>query len=282
MSDIVGILNPGEMGSSLAAAALATAGNVYWCSQGRSAATRERATKLGLTEITTLAEFCRTCTVILGVCPPHAARTQAQSLIDNGYKGLYLEANAIAPASVQQVASVLQAAAIQVVDGGIVGLPAFRRGSTWLYLSGHDADRVQHCLANGAFETVILGNDIGQASALKMLFAAWNKGRNALLSAILAAAEQRGVREALQQQWDQYDPGFTAGTHKRIRDVARKAWRFTGEMQEIASTLEESGVPGDFFSAAAEVYQRQAGFKDVLQPPELELLLKAIAARDDY
>jgi 3-hydroxyisobutyrate dehydrogenase-like beta-hydroxyacid dehydrogenase len=282
MNEIIGILNPGEMGTALAASALATTGRVYWCSEGRSAATRERATNTGFEELASLAEFCRRCTLIIGVCPPHAAFAQAHALIEADYKGLYLEANAISPSSVKLIEHLLQRAGITLVDGGIIGLPPAQRGTTWLYLSGSDSARVQRCFSNGVFETTIIGDAVGQASALKMLFAAWNKGRSALLGAILATAGQRGIREALEQQWDRYEPGFSATTHQRVRGVARKAWRFSAEMEEIAATLEESGVPGGFFSAAAEIYQRQAGFKDALQPPELEPLLKAIAPDEDY
>lgn len=282
MTEIVGILHPGEMGSSLAASMVETLGTVHWCSEGRSVATRQRALNAGLSEIRSMAEFCSSCTLIIGVCPPHAAFAQAHTLVESRYKGLYLEANAISPASVKLIAHLLQPAGITLVDGGIIGLPPTQRGTTWLYLSGPEAARVQFCFAKGLFETTILGEEIGQASALKMLFAAWNKGRNALLGAILATAEQRNVRDALEQQWERFDPGFSASTHKRIRDVARKAWRFAGEMEEIAATLEESGVPGGFFTAAADVYQRQSEFKDTPQLPELGRLLKAIAPDEDY
>lgn len=281
MTDIVGILHPGEMGSSLANTVRNSVGKLYWCSQGRSQATRARAEQQQLTEITSLRDFCKTCTLIIGVCPPHAARAQARALIDAGYHGLYLEANAISPATVQQLALELATAGITLIDGGIVGLPTMQRGTTWLYLSGPQAQQVQPCFSVGPIETVVLGEAIGQASALKMLFAAWNKGKNALLGAILATAEQTGVRTALEQQFDQFEPGFSTNAHQRLRGIARKAWRFPAEMQEIAGTLQANGVPAAFFTAAAEVYQRQAVCKDAGTPPSLETLLHLIANQPD-
>jgi hypothetical protein len=84
------------------------------------------------------------------------------------------------------------------------------------------------------------------------------------------------VRDALEKQWDIYEPGFSAATAKRICGVARKAWRFTGEMQEIAAMLADEQVPADFFEGAAEVYRRQEKYKDTKVPPELPAILQAV------
>jgi 3-hydroxyisobutyrate dehydrogenase-like beta-hydroxyacid dehydrogenase len=268
----LGILHPGEMGSFLAATAMATLGTVYWCSAGRSAATRARAAALGLSEIDSLEAFCRHCTHLVSVCPPHAAREQAEAVIAAGFRGVYVDANAIAPASMQELTSLLQDAGLQVVDGGIIGVPTQQRGQTWLYLSGVEAEAVAQCFRAGPLETGILGPESGQASALKMCFAAWNKGRNALLTAVLAAAEGLQVRAALQQQLDSYDAGFAAASEQRLRSIARKTWRFGPEMEEIEATLQTQGLPQGFFTAAAELYRRQSAFKDSPAPALTEIL----------
>jgi 3-hydroxyisobutyrate dehydrogenase-like beta-hydroxyacid dehydrogenase len=272
----LGLLHPGEMGISIAAAALENLPQVFWCSEGRSGATRQRAERHALTEISTLAEFCATCDLIIGVCPPHAAQTQAKALITHNFKGTYVEANAIAPAKVQQIAAELAGAGILCIDGGIIGLPAWNANSTWLYLSGDRLQTVAQCFSNGFLQVKTLGSEIGQASALKMCFAAWNKGNTALLAAILGSAETYGVRTELEQQWDIFTPGFTRKTHTRITETARKAWRFAGEMEEIAATLQQSGMPEDFFLGAAEVYRRLASFKDIADAPAIGEILEVI------
>ncbi|MEO5888162.1 MAG: DUF1932 domain-containing protein, partial [Anaerolineales bacterium] len=55
-----------------------------------------------------------------------------------------------------------------------------------------------------------------------------------------------------------------------------KAWRFEGEMHEIASTFQEAGLPSGFHEAAAEVFRRMANFKDAAESPRLEEVLKAL------
>jgi 3-hydroxyisobutyrate dehydrogenase-like beta-hydroxyacid dehydrogenase len=277
MSIRLGVLNPGEMGISIAAAALENLPEVFWCSEGRSAATRKRAQQYGLTEISSMAGFCDTCDLIIGVCPPHSAYEQASMLVMKGFKGTYVEANAIAPAKAEAIAEKLEAAGIHCIDGGIIGLPAWRADSTWLYLSGSNTEKVTRCFTKGFLKTCVLGSNIGQASALKMCYAGWNKGSIALLATILGAAENHGVRTALEQQWNIFTPGFTQETHKRITGTARKAWRFTGEMEEIAATLQQSDMPADFFTGAAEIYRRESMFKDIGEAPAIEEVLKALA-----
>jgi hypothetical protein len=41
-----------------------------------------------------------------------------------------------------------------------------------------------------------------------------------------------------------------------------RAWRFAGEMDEVADTFASHGVPDGFHRTAAELYRRLAGFKD--------------------
>jgi 3-hydroxyisobutyrate dehydrogenase-like beta-hydroxyacid dehydrogenase len=264
------------MGISLSAAALQNLPRVFWCSEGRSSATRERAERQGLTEVDTFSGFCATCDLIIGVCPPHAAATQARTLITEKFKGTYVEANAIAPLKVRQIAEELTRAGITCIDGGIIGLPAWKAGSTWLYLSGENPEQVTQCFSRGFLQVKVLGADIGQASALKMCFAAWNKGNTALLAAILGAAETHGVRAELEQQWDAFTPGFTRQTHSRMTGTARKAWRFAGEMEEIAATLQHSGMPPEFFLGAADIYRRLSSFKDIADAPAIDEILEAI------
>ena len=170
----------------------------------------------------------------------------------------------------------MQANDIQFVDGGIIGGPAWDRGETWLYLSGEHAYSVASCFSNGPLETKIIGNEIGKASALKMCYAAYTKGTTALLSAILAAAEALNVRNELYQQWDMDEQDFSEQVNRRVERVTAKAWRFEGEMKEIASTLSAAGVPDGFHVAAAEVYSRMANFKNAGGAPHLDEVLRAV------
>lgn len=272
----IGIVYPGEMGVSIAAAAQKSGHQVYWASEGRSAQTRERAAKFNLQDVHTLANLSATCSLIVSICPPHAAEAVAQQVLTHAFTGIYLEANAIAPQRAVRLGQAMTAAGVTFVDGGVIGGPAWTPGTTHLYLSGPRADEVAACFSAGPLTTRVIGPEVGKASALKMCFAAYTKGTTALLGAILATAERLGVREELFQQWSQDDSGFAEHAVQRVRQVTGKAWRFTGEMEEIAATFREAGLPGEFHLAAALIYQRLASFKAARETPTLDEVLTAL------
>ncbi len=272
----IGIISPGAMGISVAATMRRSGFDVYWASTGRSADSVARAEAHGLLDAQSVANLCATCEVIVSVCPPHTAVSVAEEVLAAGFSGVYLDANAIAPQKVIQMAQRMAAAGVVFVDGGIIGGPAWEPQSTWLYLSGEQAALVAALFAEGPLETAVIGDQIGQASALKMCFAAYSKGTTALLSLILAGAEALGVRANLEEQWSRGGSDFAAQTQQRVRRVTAKAWRFEGEMHEIADTFASVGLPAGFHEAAAEVYRRLGHFKDAEETPELGEVLSSL------
>lgn len=279
-SERIGFLHPGAMGVSLAASATASGHEAHWVSAGRSAATRARAEEHGLVETGSLDELCGRCETIVSICPPDAAAQVAESVAACGWRGLYADCNAISPQRSRAIGERLAAAGIDYVDGGVVGGPAWTPGETWLHLSGPSADRLAACFDGGPLEVRTQGDEIGRASAVKMCFAAWTKGGTALLCAIVAAAESMGVREALETQWAEGGSAFAETTRRRLRGVTAKAWRFAGEMEEIATTLGAAGQPEGFHRAACEIYGRLAHFKDAPERPALEEVLAALRASE--
>ena len=276
----IGILHPGEMGISIAASAINNGHQVYWLSEGRSDKTRARAEQQRLIELDSLFQFCQTCEIIISVCPPHASEEVAKSVSEAEFRGLYLDANAISPQRAIKLGQLFEAQGIQFVDGGIIGGPAWMPKETWLYLSGEYSGRIAQCFSRGPLETKIIGEEIGKASALKMCYAAYTKGTTALLCAILAAAESLDVREELYQQWEKDEQGFSEQVNRRVRRVTAKAWRFEGEMLEIAFTFRESGVPDGFHRAAADIYHRMAAFKGSSEIAALEDVIDTILATE--
>ncbi|UCH20816.1 MAG: NAD(P)-dependent oxidoreductase [Deltaproteobacteria bacterium] len=279
MKQKVGILHPGMMGICVAASVQNSGHMVYWTSEARSPQTRERAEKFSLSDTGTMAALCEKCTVIVSVCPPHAAEEVAEQVLAHSFQGLYLDANEISPQRTVRIGQAMKASGIAFVDGGIIGEPAWERGKTWLYLSGEKAEAAAACFSGGPLETCVIGESAGKASALKMCYAAYTKGTTALLCAILATAEELGVRSELETQWSRDWTDFGKQAGERVRQVTAKAWRFSGEMEEISSTFREAGLPGEFHAAAAIIYRRIAGFKDAPSIPSLEAVLEALSQR---
>jgi 3-hydroxyisobutyrate dehydrogenase-like beta-hydroxyacid dehydrogenase len=267
----IGILHPGQMGIVVAVSARNSGNEVFFASEGRSAATLERASDAGLEDAVTLSKLCELCPVILSVCPPESAEAIAEQVAHCSYRGTYVDANAISPERVQRIARRLQEGGARFVDGGIIGPPATTRNRTWLYLAGPHAAEIGLYFSSGPIETEVLAGGIGRASALKMCFAAYSKGSIALACSVLAAAEELEVLEDLKRQWARSGPSLPE-MEREISRAAPKAWRFTAEMHEIAATFQSAGVPPEFHQAAAEIFRRLRSFKGRDEPSVKEVL----------
>ena len=234
---IVGLVHPGEMGAAVGDQLVANGHEVLWASEGRSDATRARAS--AFRDVQTLAAL-RDAEVVLSICPPHAALGVAQELA--GHEGVYVDANAISPMTAAEVGAHFP----QFVDGGIVGGPPREPGTT-LYLTGERAHDVAALFAGSHLATEI----VPDASAVKMVYAAWSKGTAAMLLAIRDVAQHFGVED----DWRRAAPELEERLARAERSAATKGWRWIREMEEIADTFAAAGEPDGFHRAAAEVYR---------------------------
>jgi len=272
----IGLLHPGEMGASVGAAARANGARVLWASEGRGADTQKRAAGAGLEDARTVRDVVAASEVILSVCPPHAARDVARAVAAAGFRQLYVDGNAVAPATSREIAAIVEAAGASYVDGGLIGPPPDKPGTTRLYLSGPQAQRAAALFAKSNLEPIVLPGDLTSASAIKMAYGGWNKGQQALLLSIVALATSAGVGEALMAEWARSQPDLPKRAENAARGSARKAWRWIAEMEENAATLDAAGLPEGFHEAAADIYARLATYKDAAVPPTLDDVAKTL------
>lgn len=273
MAGYVGVVHPGEMGAAVAVAA-ATNREVCWASQGRSQATLRRAGQARLVDLGTIDALVTQTEIILSVCPPYAAIAVAREVSGLGFQGVFADLNAVAPQTAREIGELVARGGGAFVDGGIIGPP----GSARLYLCGDHAERVASLFGGSPFEAKVTDGDPGAASALKACYAAWTKGSDALLLAIRALACAEGVEAPLLAEWSRSQPALAPASERAVGANARKAWRFVGEMEQIAETFAAAGLPDGFHHAAAVVFARLDDFKDAPQPPTLEEALQALSA----
>ncbi|HZC39944.1 MAG TPA: DUF1932 domain-containing protein [Streptosporangiaceae bacterium] len=256
---VAGVLHPGEMGAAVGGCLIRQGHPVLWASQGRGPASAGRAAGAGLTDAGTPGSLAGRADVILSICPPHAALAVARSVA--GFRGVYVDANAVSPATAREVGRAVTAGGASFVDGGIIGQPPAAAtgsagGGSRLYLSGPEAARVAALFAGTPLAAVVVGGEPGQASAVKMAYAAWTKGTAALILAARALASAEGVEDELLREWEQSQPALPARSESAARSAASKGWRWAGEMEEIAASMAAAGLPEGFHRAAAEVFRR--------------------------
>jgi 3-hydroxyisobutyrate dehydrogenase-like beta-hydroxyacid dehydrogenase len=262
----VALLHPGNMGSTIGAAAATSGVRVLWASEGRSDASRDRARQSSLIETRTLAEAVRASQVVLSVCPPEAAVEMARKVAGLNFSGIYVDANAVSRFTAEAIGRIVTQSGAGFVDGGIIGAPVKKSGTTRLYLSGERAREVAELFARSMLDARVIGAIPGAASALKLAYAAWTKGTDILLLAIRTLAAHEGIDEALLQEWSVSQKELENRCLRAAAVATPKAWRYVGEMEEIAEAFEAAGLSGGFHKAAADVCRRLTRFKDQTDP----------------
>ena len=250
----IGVLHPGEMGAAVGACLAQRGLTVLWASAGRSPATADRAAAAGMRDVGSAGEMSGQADVILSVCPPHAAMDVARAVA--GFGGLYIDANAVAPATAQAIGQVITGGGGRYADGGIIGLPPVTAGGTRLYLSGPHAAAVAELFAGTALDARVIGGPATAASAVKMAYGGWTKGSAALLLAVRALARAEGVEDTLLAEWALSQPSLPDRSRGSARSATLKGWRWVAEMEEISASLAAAGLPGGFHQAAAEIFRR--------------------------
>ena len=239
------------MGAAIGAVLRQRGIEVLWASEGRSEGTAARAGAAGLIDAGTVTELAQRSDVVLSVCPPHAAADVAAAVGE--FSGVFVDANAISPETTRRIAGTFE----RFIDGGIVGGPPSSTSGPRLYVSGAAAGAVAKLFEGTPVDVRILSERVGDASALKMAYAAWTKGTAALLLAIREVARNEGVEEALLEEWRESIPELEALLAAAERSAAAKGWRWVAEMEEIAATFEAAGAPPAFHRAAADVFRRR-------------------------
>jgi 3-hydroxyisobutyrate dehydrogenase-like beta-hydroxyacid dehydrogenase len=271
----VAVLHPGEMGAAVGAALRSSGHRVLWVAASRSEASRTRATDAGLEECADLPDVLHA-DAIVSVVPPDRAVEVAASVRDAGFDGLFVDANAVAPSTAVEIAGGFGGGA-GFVDGGIVGIPPWVAGTTRIALSGERADDVASLFEGSHLEPVVVGSAPGAASAFKVGFAAWTKGTSALALMLDSFLDAHGLGDQMRHEWSRRGMDVEQRIDGAAAGAVPKAWRFDGEMREIAVALSEVGLAQGWFDAAATSYERLAEFKDrFADPPPLEVVRRRL------
>jgi 3-hydroxyisobutyrate dehydrogenase-like beta-hydroxyacid dehydrogenase len=224
--------------------------------EGRSARSADRAAAAGMRPVD--AAGIAGADIILSIVPPAEAKALAErlapALAAAPRKPLYADCNAISPATAESVAAIVTATGAPFADGGIIGGPPRDDGYTpVLYASGDAAPALAALSAHG-LDVRVLPGPVGAASALKMSYAGITKGLVALASAMMLGATRAGAAPGLAAELARSQPDLLAWFQRMVPGSYDKAYRWNGEMEEIADFLGAEG------GAAAEIYQAIAGF----------------------
>jgi 3-hydroxyisobutyrate dehydrogenase-like beta-hydroxyacid dehydrogenase len=271
LNNNIGITSPGDMGQGVAMCIKALGFNVCMASDGRSARTRALGEKAGLTDLHSLENLVKECDMVLSVLDPGAAVNNAKSVAAackaTRRKIVFVECNAIAPNTMHEITGILQGVGCTVVDAGIAGPPPRNGAKQRFYVSGPNASLMNRINCE-QIQVRVAGEKIGDASAVKMCYAALTKGTTALGTELLIAARKLGVDKVLENEFKGSQADKYEALLKGTAGMPFKAYRWVPEMNEIAKTFEGAGLTPRMFQGASDMYAQIAATPQGKESPE--------------
>ena len=256
----IAILSPGSMGSAVGQALRENGYDVVTNLDGRSERTRALAEEAGFRAVSGIDSIVEETDLVMSILVPSeaisVAREAAAAMKRTGASPAYADCNAVSPDTARELGGIIEAAGGRFIDAGIIGGPPGSGSPPRFYASGpHEA--VIGELDGKGIIVPLLGGDVGRASAIKMCYASLTKGVSALQTAALVAAHRLGLSSELEEEMSSSQAKVLAQMQSVI-GLPGKAFRWVGEMEEIAATFESVGVTGNFHHGAAEIFRMVA------------------------
>jgi 3-hydroxyisobutyrate dehydrogenase-like beta-hydroxyacid dehydrogenase len=259
MNPTVAVVAQGAMGAGVGARLVERGIHVVTSLAGRSEASAKRAKAAGM--VAASDQECAQADYFLSILPPADALSLAEKMAaligPSNKKPIYVDCNAVSPPTKVQIGNVVLKAGAPFVDVGIIGLPPKDGASPWLHASGPDAARFAP-LADFGLNVNVIEGPIGAASALKMSYAGITKGVTALGAMMMLAATRNGASEGLRNELERSQPALLPWFQRSIPAMYSKAYRFVGEMDEIADYVGEDPAARKLYEAISEFYTRIA------------------------
>ena len=256
----IAILSPGSMGSAVGQVLRESGYDVVTNLDGRSERTRALAEQAGFRAVSGIDNIVAESDLVMSILVPSeaisVAREAAAAMERTGAKTAFADCNAVSPDTARELDKIIEAAGGRFIDAGIVGGPPGSGSPPRFYASGpHEA--VLGELDGKGISVPLLGGEVGRASGIKMCYASLTKGTSALQTAALVAAHRLGLSGELEDEMSSSQARVLAQMQSVI-GLPGKAFRWVGEMEEIAATFESVGVTGHFHHGAADVFKMVA------------------------
>lgn len=268
----VGVVSPGDMGQAIAGRLRESGLNVIVALDGRSERTRTLAREAALTDCGSMEKLVATCELVISVINPgealNVSREAAAAISKTGRRIAFADLNAVSPQTARDADRMIREAGGVFIDGGIIGPPPRTdRDKPRIYVSGPDAYLMEQ-ISHPNLLIRVMSERIGDASGVKMCYAAMTKGTTALAVELLVAARELGVEQALEKELRESRNDVFEWQMRNIAVMPPKAYRWVPEMQEIAKTFGELGLTRRIFEGATDVYAMVAATPLGKESPE--------------
>ena len=235
---------------------------VVTCLEGRSKRTRALSEKAGIDDVPNLEDMVVQSQIVLSItvseAVPEVCQSVAGAIRATGADVLFAECNAVAPQVAQRMEPIITDAGGRFVDASIIGGPPRNGSSPRLYASGRYAGELAD-LVDFGLDVRQVGPEVGQASGIKMCYAAMTKGSSALYTQLLLAAELMGLSDHVKAEFRNSQPAILQRMERGLPGVPARARRWVSEMQEIEATFEHLGLTPFLFRGVTDMYRLIGG-----------------------
>lgn len=262
------VVAAGAMGAAVAKRLTSFGCTVYTNLNGRSEATRKRAQDAGMIDLS-VDDLVLKSDWILSILPPRDAVLFAEKIQKVAAKHgsallsprTFVDCNAVNPETVKRIAALFAGTSIGFVDAGIIGGPPKGDYNPTFYASAEDMRILDEFTTLSKYGLKVSplkgeGVGVGDASALKMSYAGITKGTTGLYTTMVLAAHASSpaTADALMRELQMSQPILLDRLVKTVPPMLPKAYRWIGEMEEIAGFV--GGSEGDVYRGIAKVYER--------------------------
>jgi 3-hydroxyisobutyrate dehydrogenase-like beta-hydroxyacid dehydrogenase len=260
----IAIVGAGEMGAAVGQRLRESGARAVTTLKGRGAASVARVRDANLEIVDDDDVLVTESAIILSIVPPGEAIAVAERfrgpLMRAALKPIFVDCNAVSPATVRRIADSLARTGCGFIDAGIIGGPPRPGGKGTgprFYASGEAAHELTK-LRDFGLDVAVVEGGIGAASALKMSYAGLTKGLIAVGATMFGAASRTGLASALREELARSQPQLLAMLTAMIPRMYSKAYRWVSEMEQIAEFVGGDETGGAIYMGAARLYEQLA------------------------
>lgn len=166
-----------------------------------------------------------------------------------------LDINSVSPARKREAAALVESYGARYADVAVMAPVRPRNHGTPLLVAGDVKAEFLHQLCALRFDFEAVGENPGEATAIKMVRSVFVKGLEALTAQTLLAAERSGCFERILASLSHSYPGlkWQEFPHYQIERMLTHGVRRAAEMRESARTMDELGYDGELVRQIAEL-----------------------------
>lgn len=231
---IIGFIGFGKVSQNLVKLMDSSEIDFVTSAEGRSSKTVERIEKSDIEVLDTFRDVASKSDILISANSPKSAVSAAREY-GKYARGIFLDLNNISPNTTFEISRYVD----NLVDGAVIG--KIDSENPILYISGEKSEDL--LFLNEFLQIKIVGDNVGDASKLKMLRSSYTKTLSALLIESAEIAKANGLEDEFFEVLSLTEgDDFKEKSMSRINNTLKNSKRKSEELEEIISYFNENDL----------------------------------------